>query len=408
MNSFDAIYLDHSAATPMLPEAMETLRAAMLETGNPSSPHRFGHAARRRLETERAAIGRLLGTNPDTDTLIFTSGGTESNNLAVRGIFLARSGIAPSIPMTRRMLVSSAEHASVLEPALALIDPVAGESAAELRTLPLTGDGMVDLTILQQWCRRRTAMVAVQWVSHETGVIQPIEEIAAICRARGVPLHIDAVAAAGKIPVDFGAVAQDGIVTMAVSGHKFGAPCGVGVLCIRGIFPMPILYGGAQESAVRPGTEPASLIAAMRTALEISTASLDANLEWVTQLRDRFESELRRQVPGIVVIAADSPRSPYTTAVALPGRFGADDGENERELLAPNAEELVRRLDAVGVCCATGSACTSGSPEPSPTLRAMKLSDEIVRRTLRFSFSARQTRDEIDSAVVRIASVRRS
>ncbi|MDO4558225.1 MAG: cysteine desulfurase family protein [Planctomycetia bacterium] len=376
----NTIYLDHNAATGLRPEAMDALIAALRETGNPSSPHHIGRRALRRLEADRAAVARLFHAG----TVLFTSGGTEACNLAVRGILRAKCH-----GKRGKILVSAAEHAAVLEPALDLLDP----DAVDVRTIPLRSDGSVDLSTLDAWCDPETNLVAVQWVSHETGVVQPVSEIAAICAERKIPLHSDAVAAVGKLPVGF-LPEFAGVTTISISAHKFGGPCGVGALLLRKTpeeTPIrPLFHGGPQEFSMRAGTPPVALIAAMRVAIELAFDEQKLLFQKMVRLRDRFEWGIRHGIPSAMVIAANSVRVPYTSAIAFPGW---------------DSRTLVRRFDDVGVCCATGSACSSDSDDPSPVLRAMRLPPEIVNATVRFSFSAALGDDEIDEAVRRIVNV---
>lgn len=376
----EPIYLDHNAATTIRPEAVETLVAVLSEIGNPASPHRYGRRTLERLESDRAAIAQRFHAG----TVLFTSGGTEACNLAIQGICHAKSHHGAK----RKLLISSAEHAAILEPALALLD-----TGVELRTLPLNSDGTVNRQILRQWGDPDTNLVAVQWVSHETGVVQPLSQIAAICDDWNVPLHVDAVAAAGKIPVGFTPEIH-GVTSISIAAHKFGGPCGVGALLVRDAFDSPpirpLLYGGSQEFSTRAGTPPVAMIAAMRVAIELAIDEIPQNLRKLTRLRDRFETAMRTKLPFCTVIAADSLRSPYTSAIAFVGY---------------DSRNLVRQFDEVGVCCATGAACSSNSNDPSPVLRAMQLSDEIVHGTVRFSFSPKIRDDEIDEAVRRMVRV---
>ncbi len=451
------IYLDHSATTDLLPSASEAMFEAFRQTGNPSSPHPAGRAARVRLETARRRIVTLLKTGqipPDTEVaidenvgetrseersgnqtdeqpderLIFTSGATESNHLAIHGIFASRQKVLRQRrPQSSvKLLVSSSEHASVMESALSLLDATEVAVRPELRTLPLHSDGVVDTSKLAAWCDDSTALVTVQWVSHETGVIQPLETIASICHARGVPLHIDAVAAVGKIPISLTALSAAAQLTqtsqstkssssaftsalgqpsisLAFAAHKFGGPCGIGGLWLQRLAMEPFFRGGSQEFGLRAGTEPVALAVGAQVALESEVLNLASNGRHVAQLQHRFESGILRAIPSAVVLADPSPRSPYLSAIAFPDGLRSTRWQSERSTFGRHfGKWLVHQLGVRGVYCATGSACTSDADEPSPTLPAMHLPSEMIHSTVRFSFSARQTSKEIDEAVRRV------
>ncbi|MDD3469095.1 MAG: cysteine desulfurase family protein [Thermoguttaceae bacterium] len=429
------IYLDHGATTDLLPEAAAAIWTAFHQTGNPSSLHPAGQAARHRLETARNRLVMILKTGqvpteptcpivenaeykenkqsgenscetrPD-ERFIFTSGATESNHLAIHGIFRSRQEtLRQCHPRSKmKLVVSASEHASVMESALTLLDATHEEDQPELRTLPLHSDGVIDTVKLAEWCDDSTALVAVQWVSHETGVIQPIASIAAFCQEHGIPLHFDAVAAAGKIPISLSTFSTRAF-SLSLAAHKFGGPCGIGGLWFQRLVLSPTLSGGSQEFGLRAGTEPVALAIGMQVALESEVRNLTANHHHVTQLRERWESEIRRAIPSAVILAHHVPRSPYLSAIAFPDWFCSTRWQSEQasSSFGKNfAKWLVHQLGLRGVYCATGSACTSDADEPSPTLPAMHLSTAVIRSTIRFSFSARQTLGEIDEAVRRV------
>jgi cysteine desulfurase len=378
----DTIYLDHNATTPTRPEVVEAMSRCHAEVwGNPASQHRSGQQARRVLEDARERVARILNVDlspPRRDRLIFTSGGTEANNLAILG--MARAA-AKSSGRLGQIIISSAEHQSVIEPAEHLL-----EQGWRLDTLGLSPEGVVQVESLRRLLEEYSPqLVSVQLGNHETGVLQPVEEIAALCRSFGVPLHTDAVQVVGKRPVRFH---QLDVAAMSVAAHKFGGPLGIGALVVRqNVAIEPLMFGGHQQSGTRPGTESAALAVGMATALELWEKEHEAYARRLQSLRDRFETSLREKIPDIVVHGADAARLPQTSNVAFPGVDG---------------QVLLMALDLAGVACSVGSACSSGSTELSPTLRAMNLLHGLVASSLRFSVGATTTEAEIDEAVWRI------
>jgi cysteine desulfurase len=383
----ECIYLDHNATTPTRSEVVESMIRCYREGhGNPASQHQHGQRARRVLEDARERIAEILGANltcAQPDRLVFTSGGTEANNLAILGIAEARqeSGRAGQTP--GQIVVSAIEHASVLESAERLL-----EQGWRLDTLGVSGAGVVDVDQLSPLLSEATRLVAVMLGNHETGVLQPIEELAAICNSAGVPLHSDAVAVAGKLPVSF---RKQGVASMSVAAHKFQGPLGVGALVLRhGVLLAPLLFGGHQQQGLRPGTESVVLAVGMRTALELWRQEHDDHTRRLTQLRDRFETGLKAGYPEALVHGQAAPRLPNTTNIAFPGLDG---------------QIMLVALDMAGVACSVGAACASGSSELSPTLQAMRLPNGVVASSLRFSLGATTTEAEIDEAVRRILDV---
>jgi cysteine desulfurase len=411
------IYLDHNATTPTRPEVVEAMSRCYAETyANPASQHRPGQQARRTLEDARERIAAILDADlapPRRDQLIFTSGGTEANNLAILGI--ARAQISPLPQAGERpgaravqlgqIIISSGEHQSIIEPAEHLL-----EQGWRLDTLGLTPQGVVRADQLSALlsgrateCSRHTPcadlapahgvcglprLVSVQLGNHETGVLQPVAELAAICNQVGVPLHTDAVQVVGKLPVSFRRLS---VAAMSITAHKFGGPLGIGALIVRSGVPLqPLVFGGHQQSGLRPGTESAALAVGMATALDLWQRAQDECARRLRSLRDRFEAGLRAGLPGNVVHGAGAERLPQTSNVAFPGLDG---------------QMLLMALDLAGVACSVGSACSSGSTELSPTLRAMDLPNDLVASSLRFSFGATTTEAEIDEAVRRIVEV---
>jgi cysteine desulfurase len=378
----DHIYLDHNATTPVRPEVIEAM-ASCWRAGhaNPASQHRPGQAARRLLEEARYKIAVLLGADlsgPKADRLIFTSGGTEANNLAVLGIARTTGGEEPG-----QVIVSATEHPSVLGPAMRLM-----EEGWRVDSLPVTPDGVVRVEALASLLTPQTRLASVMLANHETGVLQPVAELAAMCNRRGVPLHTDAVQVAGKLPVDFRGL---GVAAMTVTAHKFQGPLGIGALLVRHDVPIqPLMFGGHQQDGLRPGTECVALAVGMATALELWHRDRQALARRLQALRERFETGMRAGYPELVINGGAALRLPQTSNVALPGLDG---------------QILLVALDTAGVACSVGAACSSGSTELSPTLRAMGLPKSIIASSLRFSFGATTTAEEVDEAVRRALRV---
>ena len=378
----DSIYLDHNATTPCREEVIESLCRAWRDfSGNPASQHWAGQQARRALDDARERIAEIVGAKlagPRPDRLIFTSGGTEANNLAILGVAQHFHGAIPG-----HLVISAVEHASVVGPAETLLD-----QGWSVDTLGVDGEGVVRIERLDEMLGPGTRLVSVILGNHETGVLQPLAEISARCAQAGVPLHTDAVQAVGKLPIDFRAMA---VGAMSIAAHKFQGPMGIGALLVRHDFPLtPIHFGGAQQSGLRPGTESVALAVGMRKALELWQAEQDDHALRLTALRDRFENGLRRVVHGLVVNGAGARRLPNTSNLAFPGIDG---------------QILLLALDQAGVACSAGSACNSGSTEVSPTLRAMNLPHGVLVSSLRFSLGATTTEAHIDEAIRRIADV---
>jgi cysteine desulfurase len=392
------IYLDHNATTPTRPEVMEAMaRCWAAGHANPASQHQPGQQARRLLEDARSQIAELLGADLDRrqgDRLVFTSGGTEANNLAVLGIPQAGGGGANGGPGSRpvparplnsrgRIVVSAIEHSSVLGPAEHLL-----EQGWRVDTLGVDANGVAAVDRLEPLLGDQTRLVSVMLANHETGVLQPVADLAAVCQRAGVFLHTDAVAAVGKLPVHFGRL---GVAAMSVAAHKFQGPLGIGALVLRhDVHLLPLLFGGHQEGGLRAGTQTVALAIGMQTALELSCREQEEHSRRLTALRDRFEAGLRAGYPGAVVHGAAAPRLPNTSNAAFPGLEG---------------QILVLALDLAGVACSVGSACASGSSELSPTLRAMGLANDLVASSLRFSLGATTTPSEVDEAVRRVIDV---
>jgi cysteine desulfurase len=379
-----AIYLDHNASTPVLSAVVEAMRASYAEPLlNPASQHEFGRRARRALEAARQRVGELLGakmTGMDSDQVIFTSGGTEANNLAMLGLLNHEQPPNLLASSRQHLIVSAIEHPSIA----ALADELSRRGWLVDR-LGVDSHGVVRKTDLARLLQPDTQLVAAMLAHNETGVLQPVPALAAICAERGVPLHTDAAQIMGKLPVDFRAL---GAATMAVAAHKFHGPLGIGALVVRHGFSLrPQLYGGFQQAGLRPGTESVALAIGMCRALEIWHAEQQERTSRLRALRDRFERAIVAGWPSAVVIGAETERLPQTSLVAFVG---------------VDRQALFMALDQARVACSTGSACASGSSEPSPVLVAMGLDPTIVRSALRFSFGATTTASEVDHAVHRI------
>jgi len=379
-----AIYLDHNATTPLLPEAWEAMRPLMLENfGNPSSAHSAGRKARQALEDAREKIAGLLGAFPDEVT--FTSGATEANNIAVFGLLKCTS-LFPEPPSLERggrggdsCVSSHLEHPCVIEPLRQL-----EARGVPVEWLPVDARGIVaGVSNLGS-----TALICLMLANHETGAVQPVREIAQSLSPSAI-LHCDAAQAVGKMPVNFHEL---GATTLTASAHKFGGPKGVGVLLTkRGTNLQPLTFGGHQQKGRRPGTEPVALAVGMAVALECTTRNMSANRTKLEAIRERFWNGLQRECSPVVLNGPEIGAAdvvPTTLNVSFPGC---------------RADLLLMSLDLAGVACSTGSACSSGSLLPSPVLRAMNVPDDVLRSALRFSFAPTQTLDEIDEAIRRIA-----
>ncbi len=378
----ETIYLDHNATTPTRPEVIDAMVRCWRDGyANPASQHQPGQKARRLVEDARERMAELLGANvsgPRADRLIFTSGGTEANTLAVVGIAQGDRKAGPG-----QVIVSAIEHASVLEPAQHLMD-----LGWRVDVLGVRPDGVVRADLLAGLLRPETRLVSVMLGNHETGVLQPVAELARACRGAGIAVHTDAVQVAGKLPIDFRDL---GVDALSVAAHKFGGPLGIGALLLRdGVSLEPLHFGGHQQWGIRPGTECVPLVVGMAAALDIWHRDPEAHLRSLTQLRDRFEAGLKAGISDVVINGAGAGRLPHTTNAAFPGLDG---------------QMLLMALDLAGVACSVGSACSSGSSELSPTLQAMGLPKPIVASSLRFSLGITTTEAEIDEAVRRIVLV---
>jgi cysteine desulfurase len=355
------VYLDHNATSPLRPEAKAAIAAMLERCGNASSVHAEGRAARAAIDDSREALARAVGADPRM--IVFTSGGSEANTMAMTGTD------------AKRLLVSAIEHPSVLE--------AAHGSGKAVELIPVTGEGVVDLDALDRMLPGPRALVSVMLANNETGVIQPVAEIARRASSHGAIVHTDAVQCLGKIPVNMPLL---GVDMMTLSAHKLGGPAGVGALVIRdGLAVSPLIRGGGQELRRRAGTENLAGIAGF-------AAAMSANVMEIRALRDELESRLE----GAVVIGREVPRLPNTTCIALPGH---------------DSETLVMAFDLEGVAVSAGSACSSGKVAASHVLAAMGLPEEISRAAIRVSLGWNTTADDIEkfaAAWRRIAARRKA
>jgi cysteine desulfurase len=390
------IYLDHNATTPVLPEVIEAMRECYaVPYLNPASQHEFGRGARRVLEAARERIGELVGANMsgrDADRIIFTSGGTEANNLAIRGLIgegrfngPGNNGHNPengsrALP---HLIISAIEH-----PSVAAVADHLTTLGWHVDRIGVDRRGVIRATELPALIRPETKLVAAMLANNESGVIQPVAELAAICAQNSIPLHTDAAQIIGKLPVSF---RELNAATMSFAAHKFHGPLGIGALVVRHDVDLaPQLFGGFQQGGLRPGTESVALAVGMLRALELWHAESAARIARLSQLRADFERAICAGWPAAVVIGAEAERLPNTSNIALVGL---------------DRQALFIALDQAGVACSTGSACASGSSEPSPTHLAMGCDPTVIGSGLRFSFGVGTTAAELDEATRRILKI---
>jgi cysteine desulfurase len=364
----DIAYLDNNATTRPAPEVVEAMLPFLTEWyGNPSSVHRFGQRSRQAVEEARSQVARLIGCAEAEVT--FTGGGTESVNTAVRGIFAARQP-------RRKIITSTVEHSATRE-----LCAQVGKEGADVVSIEVDEGGSPDLDQLRAAIDDDVALVSMMWANNETGVLFPIAEIAAICREKRVPFHCDGTQAVGKVPVD---VAALGLDAMSFAGHKFHGPKGAaGLFLRRGLRHRPLLIGGPQERGRRGGTENVPGVVAMGKAAELALAALP-QMQRVATLRDRLERTILDTVPDTRVNGRTDARLPNTTNVGF---------------YQLEAEAILLLLSEQGVCASAGAACSSGSLEPSPVLRAMRIDDRYAHGAVRFSLSRYTTDAEVDRAL---------
>jgi cysteine desulfurase len=367
------VYLDSAATTPVRPEVLEAMLPYLGPDafGNPSSPHRFGRTARAGVDEAKRTIAEVLGAEPSQ--VIFTSGGTEADNLAVIGCALAARDRGGPF----RVAVSAIEHKAVLAAAHA-VTHLGGEEIV----LPVNGSGTVEEDALAAALQRGVAVVCVMWVNNEVGAIQPVAQLAARCRQAGVPFHADAVQALGKIPVSLPDVA---CTLLTISGHKIGAPKGIGALIVRDRHAVEaILHGGGQQFGLRPGTENVPGIVGLGKAVELAAQEQADFARRVAVLRDDLERGLLGVVPDALINAWQADRAPHVSNVSIPGT---------------DSEALLMHLDLAGIACSSGSACSTGAVEPSHVLTAMGVPRELGVAALRFSFGKDNTAEDVAAVV---------
>ena len=365
----DTAYLDHAATTPVRPEVLEAMLPYFNASwGNPSSAHRFGRAARAGMEQAKREVAEALGVEPNQ--VVFTSGGTEADNLAVIGAAMAAR--ARQQPM--HVVTTAIEHKAVLAAAHAVVKLGGRETI-----LPVDSCGVVDLDALDAVLTEHPSIVSVMWVNNEVGVVQPMREIGARCRAAGVPLHSDAVQAYGKLPINLDEV---GCTLLSISGHKIGAPKGIGALIVRDrSIVEALVHGGGQQFGLRPGTENVAGAVALGRAALLARNELDGHVERLRRLRDRLAADITRELPDAVVHCLDAERAPHVLSISVPGA---------------EAEAMLMHLDLAGVACSAGSACTTGAVEPSHVLVAMGVERPLALGTLRFSLGHETADADID------------
>ncbi|MFC7907506.1 cysteine desulfurase family protein [Streptomyces nigra] len=369
-------YLDHAATTPMLPEAAEALTAQLGVTGNASSLHASGRRARRTVEEARETLAEALGARPSE--VVFTSGGTEADNLAVKGLYWARRDAEPA---RTRVLASPVEHHAVLD----AVHWLAEHEGATVEYLPVDTHGRVHPDALRKAIARNpddVALATVMWANNEIGTVMPVRELAETAAEFGVPLHADAVQAFGQVPVDFGA---SGLAAMTVSGHKIGGPYGIGALLLgRDQTPVPVLHGGGQERHVRSGTLDVPAIASFAVAGRLAAEQREWFAREIGALRDSLVEAVRTAVPDAILGGDPAPggRLPANAHFTFPGCEG---------------DSLLLLLDAQGIECSTGSACTAGVAQPSHVLLATGTDPDLARGTLRFSLGHTSTEADVEA-----------
>jgi cysteine desulfurase len=366
-------YLDHAATTPMLPEAVEAYASTAGSVGNASSLHAPGRRARRTAEEARERVAAALGARPSE--VVFTGGGTESDNLAVKGIFWARRA---ADPRRKRIVAGATEHHAVLD----AVEWLGRFEGAEVTWLPADELGRLQPDALRETLDRHgdeVALITTMWANNEVGTVQPVADFAAAAAEHGIPLHTDAIQAIGQVCVDF---AASGVAALTATGHKLGGPAGVGALLLgRDVACTPLLHGGGQERDVRSGTLDVAGITAFAVAVEMAVKSQPEYVVRVGALRDDLIARVRALVPEAELNGDPVNRLPGNAHFSFPGCEG---------------DALLLLLDAQGIACSTGSACSAGVAQPSHVLLAMGADEDTARSTLRFSLGHTSTVDEID------------
>lgn len=368
--SLPPVYLDYAATTPVRPEVREAMLPYLGDAafGNPSSPHRFGRTARAGLEQARREVAEAVGAEPGQ--VVFTSGGTEADNLALIGAALAARDRGGRMAVA----VTAVEHKAVLAAAHA-VRHLGGEETI----LPVDADGLVDLAALDAALAAGPAVASIMWVNNETGLIQPVEQIAARCRDAGALFHTDAVQAFGKVPVSL-QMLDCSLLTL--SGHKIGAPKGIGALVVRTRGAVEaIIHGGGQQYGIRPGTENVAGAVALGRAAQLAAAEQVGEAARLTALRDDLAARLTASVPDAVINARGAPRAPHVLNISVPGT---------------DSEATLMHLDLAGIAASGGSACSTGAVEPSHVLTAMGVPRDVALGTIRFSLGHGTTPGDIE------------
>lgn len=376
MSAVQPAYLDHAATTPMHPAAIEAMTAVLGTVGNASSLHTAGRQARRRMEEAREAIALALGARPSE--VIFTAGGTESDNLAIKGIYWARRDAQPQ---RRRIITTAVEHHAVLDTVAWLVE----HECADVTWLPTEADGSVTAAALREALETHgpeVALVTVMWANNEVGTLFPIADLAAVAAEFEIPMHSDAIQAVGQVPVSF---VDSGLSAMSVAAHKFGGPTGVGALLLRrDTACVPLTHGGGQERDVRSGTPDVAGAVAMAAAAKIAVESLEANMTRLRALRDRLVDGVFAEIDDVVLNGALEARLPGNAHFTFRGCEG---------------DSLLMLLDANGIECSTGSACTAGVAQPSHVLIAMGADAATARGAIRLSLGHTSVEADVDAAL---------
>jgi len=370
------VYLDHCATTPLHPDVLKAMLPFLRHSfGNPSSIHALGRKAREAVEESRGRVAALIGAN--ASEIVFTSGGTEANNLAIQGVARARKD------HVNHIVTSSIEHHAVLKTCQYL-----ERSGFTVTYLPVDHHGIVNPEDVKKALTDKTILVSVMHANNEVGTIEPIHEIGRIAAERGIPFHTDAVQSAGKVPLN---VKEMSVDLLSISAHKFYGPKGIGAMYIReGIRIDPILYGGEQEKGIRSGTENVASVAGLGKACELARETVAVRMDEIRKLRDALQERISTAVPGLTINGHPVSRLPNCLSVSVPGLIG---------------ETILRDLDARGIAVSSGSACTSHSVEISHVLAAMGLPEETAQGTVRLSLGIINTPDEIEYAAASFVEV---